>query len=83
MNVAARLRRNQHLGITRLDWCDPANNLMHPVRHRAESVVIEACHLARVDGAVRQHRVPALPDRCRAHRDRIEPEGHSVCSSNR
>ena len=73
MNVAARLRRNQHLGITRLDRCDPANNLMHPVRHRAESVVIEARHLARVDGAVGQHRVPALPDRCRAHRDRIEP----------
>jgi hypothetical protein len=44
--------RNQNPGITRLERRDAANNLMHPIRHRAESVVIEARHLgARSDEA--------------------------------
>ena len=73
MNAATWLRRDQHPGVTRLERRDATNNLMHPVGHRAEGVVIEARHLARVDGAVGQHRIPALPDRCRPHRDRIEP----------
>ena len=72
-NVAAWLWRDQHLGVTRLERRDATNDLMHPVRDRAEGVVIEARHLAGVDGAVGQHRVPALPDRCRPHRDRVEP----------
>ena len=42
-------------------------------RYGAECVVIEARHLAWVDGAVGQHGVPALPDRRRTHGDRIEP----------
>ncbi len=55
MNVTAGLRCNQHLGVTRLERHDATDDLMHPVRHRAQSVVIEARHLARVDGAVGQH----------------------------
>src|SRR5215207_11532397 len=44
MNAAARLRGDQHPGVTRLERCDPTNDLVHPVRHRTESVVIEARH---------------------------------------
>src|SRR5262249_314628 len=58
---------------------------MHPVRYGTERVVVEARHLARIDGSVLQHRVPALADRRRAHGHRVQParaasfEQESVC----
>src|SRR5688572_12325417 len=73
MNAAPWLRGDQHPGVARLEWGDATNDLMHPVRHPAKGVVVEARHLAGVDGAVGQHRIPAFPNRCRAHRYRIKP----------
>ena len=67
------LRRDQHLGITRLERGDAPDAAVHPVSYGAECVVIEARHLAGVDGAVGQHGVPALPDRRRTHGDGVEP----------
>jgi hypothetical protein len=46
---------------------------VQPVGDRAECVVVERRHLAGVDRAVLEHRVPALPDRRRAHRHGVEP----------
>ena len=45
-DVAAWPWGDQHFGVTRLEWRDATNDLMHPVRDRAEGVVIEARHLA-------------------------------------
>src|SRR5205085_12195009 len=39
-----------------------------------ESVVVEGCHLAGIDRAVWAQTVPTLPDGCRPHRHRIEPQ---------
>ena len=61
--------------VARLERGDAADGPVHPVGDRAEGVVVEAGHLAGVDGAVGQHRVPALPDRRRAHGHRVEPGG--------
>src|SRR5215467_10399438 len=46
---------------------------MHPVRYGTERVVVEARHLARIDRSVREHRVPALPDRRGAHGHGVQP----------
>ena len=48
---------------------------VQPVGHRAQGVVVERVHLARVDAAVGQHGVPALPHRGRPHRHRVQPGG--------
>ena len=66
-------RRELHRGIPGLGWPDPRDDAVQPVRDRPERVVVEARHVARVDRAVEQHRVPALPDRRRAHRHRVQP----------
>ena len=59
--------------VARLGGGETRDRAVQPVGHRAERVVVERGHLARVDRAVREHRVPALPDRRRAHRHRVEP----------
>ena len=71
--AAAGLGRDQHPGVAGLQRRDAADGAVHPVGDGAEGVVVEAGHLAGVDGAVGQHRVPALPDRRRAHGHRVEP----------
>ena len=53
----------------------PGHAFVQPGAHGAVGVVIERGHLARVDGAVRQHGVPALPDGGGAHGDGIQPRG--------
>ena len=59
--------------VARFEWRDTSDRPVDPVGDRAERVVVEARHLPRVDRAVRQHRVPALPDGRRTHRHRVEP----------
>ncbi|GLW35503.1 hypothetical protein Areg01_84380 [Actinoplanes regularis] len=46
---AAGSRRDEHPGVPGFQGRDPADRPVHPVRHRAERVVVEAGHLPRVD----------------------------------
>ena len=73
IDAVDRLRGDPDARVSGLHRRQPSQDAVHPVRHRAERVVVERGHLARVDAAVGQHRVPPFPDRRRAHRDRVEP----------
>ena len=73
--AAAGAGRDPDAAVAGLERGDPADGAVHPVDDGAEGVVVEAGHLAGVDGAVGQHRVPALPDGRRTHGDRVEPRG--------
>jgi len=75
INVAAWVRGNKDTRVTRFKWRDAADRAMQPISHRAQGVMVETCHLAGIDSAVRQHGIPPLPDRRRSHVDRIEPRG--------
>ena len=68
-----RMRRDADPRVARRIRREPGDDAVQPVADRAEGVVVERRHLAGVDRAVGQHRVPALPDRRRAHRDRVQP----------
>lgn len=81
-DVVGRLRRGEAAAGDGGDP-DPAPAGLHglhsrdravqPVGDRTQGVVVELRHLPRVDAPVGQHRVPALPDRRRAHRHRVQP----------
>jgi hypothetical protein len=68
-----RCRPDQQLAIAGSGRCQARHRAMQPVGHRTEGVVVERRHLARVDGAVGQHAVPAFPGGGGAHCHRVQP----------
>ena len=70
-----RPRCDAQARVARRSRGEPGHGPVQPVRDRSEGVVVERRHLARVDRAVGQQAVPALPHGGRAHRHGVEPRG--------
>ena len=73
VELRGRVRPDGDLAVSRCGGSESGHAPVHPVRDRAERVVVERGHLARVDRAVGQHAVPPLPDGRGAHPDGVEP----------
>ena len=52
---------------------ESAYRAVQPVGDGPKGIVVEGCHLIRIDRAVWPQAVPALPDGCGTHGHRIEP----------
>ena len=61
------------VAISRSGRCQATHGAVQPVGDGSQGVVVERVHLARIDRAVREQAVPALPDGGGSHRHRIEP----------
>ena len=68
---AARAWTNLHAAVTRLGRGQTADRPVHPICHCAEGIMVEGGHFTGVDRSIREHAIPAFPDRGGAHRDRI------------
>jgi len=73
LHAGDRLGGDGDTTVSGLRRCEAGEIAVHPVGYGSQRVVVERGHLAGVDAAVGEHRVPALPHRRRPHRDGVQP----------
>src|SRR2546430_13128395 len=61
------------VAITRCSGCKTTYGTVQPIGNSPKGIVVEGCHLIRIDRAIWTQAVPALPDGCGTHGHRIEP----------
>src|SRR5688500_2973366 len=68
-------RRNYHglVTWTVLVRCYPTDSLVQELRHGTIRVMIEACHLSRIQLSIRKHAIPTLPNRSGTHLNLVQP----------